>query len=249
VSAPLLQACLNGARSREEHPAVPIRADELAADAARAWMAGAHGVHVHPRDEDGGETVAPGACCEVVAAIKAAVRQVEVSLTTREAIDPDVERRVHAVHHWTVVPDAASVNFFEAGYAEIGAALANRGIAIEAGVSSVEDAERLAASGLARHCRRVLVEVADEEPQAAVATAAAIDEALEAALLVLPQLHHGEGRATWAVLVAAARAGRDVRIGLEDTLVLPDGRQAPGNEAMVRAASEIQRRAMSAALS
>ncbi|MDP9377255.1 MAG: 3-keto-5-aminohexanoate cleavage protein, partial [Actinomycetota bacterium] len=70
---------------------------------------------------------------------------------------------------------------------------------------------------------------------------------LDEAMIVLPRLHHGEGRATWAVVVAAARAGRSIRIGLEDTLELPDGSPAPSNEAMVRAASELQRRAVRAA--
>ena len=249
MTAPLLQACLDGARAREDHPAVPIRADELAADAARAWVAGAYGVHVHPRDEDGRETLAPGVCCEAVAAIRAAVPRIEVSLTTREAIDPDVERRVHAVHHWTVVPDVASLNLWEPGLELLGTALAHRGVAIEAGLATPEDADRLVASGLARHCRRVLVEVTADDPAAAVATAAAVDDALDAAMVLPSRLHHGEGRATWAVIVAAARAGRAIRIGLEDTLVLPDGREAPDNEAMVRAASELQRRAAALAAS
>jgi uncharacterized protein (DUF849 family) len=249
MTAPLLQACLNGARSAQEHPAVPIGADALAADAARAWTSGAHGVHVHPRDPDGAETLAPGACAEAVAAIRAAAPHIEVSLSTREGIDPDVERRVRCVHHWTTVPEVASLNFGEPGYEELGLALAHRGIGIEAGLASVADVGRLVGSRLLRHCRRVLVEVPDEDPRAAVATAAAIDEALDDALVALPRLHHGEGRATWAVVVAASRSGHSIRIGLEDTLVLPDGRPVAHNEAMVRAASELQRRAAALAAS
>jgi uncharacterized protein (DUF849 family) len=245
--APVLQACLNGGRAPGEHPDLPLGPDALAAQAALVWTAGAHGVHVHPRDVSGAETVAPGACAEAVAAIRAAAPLIEVSLTTREAIDPDVERRIHCVHHWTVLPDAASLNFWEAGAEELGTALAHRGVPIEAGLSSPRDAERLLSSGLLRHCLRVLVEITEADPQAAVAAAAAVDEALTDAFVTVPQLHHGEGRATWAVIVAAARAGRAIRIGLEDTLELPDGRPAPGNEAMVRAASELQRRAVAAA--
>ena len=244
MTAPFLQACLNGARMRDEHPAVPLSADELAADASRAWFSRAHGVHVHPRDADGRETLAPGACAEAVAAIRAAERHLEVSLTTREAIDPDVEHRVHCIHRWTVAPDVASLNFSEPGYLELGTALSHRGVELEAGLSSPQDADRFLSSGLARHTRRVLVEIDDEmEPAAAVASAAAVDEALDAGLGRAGRLHHGAGRATWAVIVAATRLGHSIRIGLEDTLVLPDGRPAPDNEAMVRAASELQRRA------
>ena len=41
------------------------------------------------------------------------------------------------------------------------------------------------------------------------------------------------GPATWAVLDAAVPRGREIRIGLEDVLTLPDGRRAPDNAALV----------------
>ena len=48
---PVIQACLNGSRTRGEHRAVPLTAEELATAAAEAAAAGAFMVHVHPRDE------------------------------------------------------------------------------------------------------------------------------------------------------------------------------------------------------
>ena len=243
MTAPLLQACLNGSRLPGEHPALPLSADELAADAARAWGAGAHGVHVHPRDPDGRETLAPGACAEAIAAIRAAAPAVEVSLSTGAFIDPDVESRIACIHAWTVLPDTASVNFGEDGCERVCAALYQRGVPAEAGLASVADARRLLGSGQLRHCARILVEVAEPDPREAVAHAERVEALLQEAMVMLPRMHHGEGRATWAVVVAAARAGHHIRIGLEDTLELPDGRPAPGNEAMIRAASELQRRA------
>jgi hypothetical protein len=77
---------------------------------------------------------------------------------------------------------------------------------------------------------RALVEIDDEQASddAAVAAAAAIEERLAG---LGPQLHHGMGPATWAVLRAAK--GHDTRIGLEDVLTLPGGEPAPGNAALV----------------
>jgi uncharacterized protein (DUF849 family) len=245
IGAPILQACLNGARAVGEHPALPLSADELALDAARCWTAGAHGVHVHPRDEAGEQTLAPGACAVAIAAIRAAAPQVEVSLSTGAWIEPDVERRIALVQAWTLLPDCASVNLSEAGAVELCRALSHRGVEVEAGLASLEDAELYLSSGVGRWARRVLVEVPDRDPAEAVAQASRID-AIVGADLLLPVLWHGEGRATWAVIVAGARAGRAIRIGLEDTLELPDGSAAPGNEAIVRAASELQRRAVRA---
>jgi hypothetical protein len=92
-------------------------------------------------------------------------------------------------------------------------------------------------SGLADRCVRVLVEPLDADPQEAVAHAAAIEEVLVDAGLSLEQVHHGDGLASWAVNERALRRGHGIRTGLEDTTVLPDGRPAPDNATLVRAAA------------
>jgi len=55
----VLQAALNGDRTRAEHAAVPLSAAELARDAAACVAAGAGAIHLHPRDADARESVAP----------------------------------------------------------------------------------------------------------------------------------------------------------------------------------------------
>jgi uncharacterized protein (DUF849 family) len=52
----------------------------------------------------------------------------------------------------------------------------------------------------------------------------------------VPQLWHGYGRRTWDIVAAAGTAGNDVRVGLEDVLVLPDDRPAASNAELVAAA-------------
>jgi uncharacterized protein (DUF849 family) len=52
----------------------------------------------------------------------------------------------------------------------------------------------------------------------------------------VPQLWHGYGELTWEVVAAGAAAGHDVRVGLEDVLVLPDGSVAASNAELVSAA-------------
>ena len=56
--APPVTACLNGSRTRRDHPGVPL--DPLSiAEAARAVVAaGAQLIHVHPRDRHGSESLA-----------------------------------------------------------------------------------------------------------------------------------------------------------------------------------------------
>jgi uncharacterized protein (DUF849 family) len=129
----------------------------------------------------------------------------------------------------------ASVNLSEDGAEPLMAALAAVGIGIEGGVWSVADAERLAASSYADRLVRVLVEIVHpaEDP---AAEALVIDTALDRLGITAPRLHHGAEHGTWPVLRQATGLGYDTRIGLEDTLFLPDGTPAPSNEALVLAA-------------
>lgn len=225
----LVQACLNGTRTRADHPAVPLTAAELAAD-ARACAVEA--VHVHPRDDDGRETLAAEACGEAVRALRDA--GVEVSLSTGAWIEPDPERRAALVRGWGgVAPDVASVNVSEDGWEMVADALRDIGAEVEAGLAGVADAETWLVSRARDWTRRVLVEVPDREPAAAVEHARAIARLVTP--VGLPVLVHGEGAATWAVVADGRSHRMAVRVGLEDVLVLPDGTPARDNAALVRA--------------
>jgi beta-keto acid cleavage enzyme len=90
---------------------------------------------------------------------------------------------------------------------------------------------------LAGLCVRALVEPLDAEPERAVAHAVAIEAILVDAGIRLEQVHHGDGLASWAVVDRALSRGHGIRTGLEDTTVLPDGRPAPDNATLVRAAA------------
>ena len=234
-----LQACLNGARAPGSHPALPLDARALSLDARVCAEAGARSVHLHPRDAPGGETLDP----KVVDATVRAVRDASgltVGVSTGEWIVPDVALRIAAIDGWSA-PDFASVNLSEDGATAVMTVLLDRGIDVEAGLATVEDAERLLATGLAGRVLRVLVEVEDLDPAAVVGRAAAIDDALDGAPITAPRLHHGVEAATWAVLERALALGHDIRVGLEDTLVMPGGQPAPHNAALVSAALSLAR--------
>lgn len=226
----LLKACLNGARGPSDHPALPVTPEQLAADARACVETGAGAIHLHPRDADGRESLDAAVIDPVVATVKAACG-VPVGVATGAWVEPDPERRAALVARWRE-PDFASVNLSEEGAAEVMRALTDAGVGIEAGVWSVADAERLAAIRPAPPLVRVLVEVMEGGPD----EARAIEAALDRLGVEGPRLIHGEDDACWPVLRHARAHGRDTRIGLEDTLVLPDGTPAPGNAALVRVA-------------
>lgn len=233
----ILQAALNGRRTKGEHPAVPVMQEELQLDAIACGAAGARAFHLHPRDPSGVERLEP----EWVDAAANAVHDVSrwpVSVSTGAWIEGHQRRRVALMRQWSG-PDSASVNLSEDDAIDTMRALMGAGIRVEAGVWSVEDAELLLRSGMADRVERVLVELLDVPTADVPATAAAIHAVLDRAGVLAPRLQHGDGDATWVALEDAVRRRLDTRIGLEDVLVLPDGTTAPDNAALVTAAREL----------
>jgi uncharacterized protein (DUF849 family) len=231
-----LQAALNGDR---DHPALPRTPAELAHEARAAVDAGATTLHLHPYDAEGRQTLAAEPCAAALRAVRAACPGVPVSLSTSAAIEPDPERRHALVAGWTELPDLVTANQGEEGIVALCELLLDRGVGIEAGLLALADAHAFLATGLPPRCTRVLLEPLDPGPGDAVAHAAAMEHALADGGAVLEQVHHGDGIASWAVNRRAAERGHGVRTGLEDTPVLPDGRIAPGNGALVAAAAAL----------
>lgn len=235
----LLQVCLNGPRSAAEHRGVPVTPRALADAAVAACAAGARDVHLHPKSPAGADSVVAADVAAAVTAVRRAVPGVPVGVTTGAWAEPDPAVRVARVRSWTVLPDHASVNWHEPGADQVAAALLERGVGVEAGVWSGTDAVALfRASPLAPRVLRVLAEVTDTDPGSAPGTARELLTALAGAP-ARPVLLHGEDGGAWPVLRLAAGLGLATRIGLEDTLVLPDGTPAPGNAALVAAAAAL----------
>jgi uncharacterized protein (DUF849 family) len=230
----LLQATLNGPFTKADHPAVPESVEELTRDAVACVAAGARAFHIHPRDADGRERLDPDVVDGVVSTVKAACAM-PVGVTTGEWIEPDPKRRCRFISQWRT-PDYTSVNLSERGSVEVMRACLEAGIGIEAGVCTVEDAEKLVESELGPLVTRIMIEPVDVPAVDAVALVDAIHAVLDLHGLVAPRLQHGDGEATWVLLSDAVRRGIDTRIGLEDTLYDPDGTLTAGNSALVAAA-------------
>lgn len=230
----MLQVCPNGRRTGAGIPLTPVR---VAAAVRDAVAAGAQDVHLHPRATDGAESLDAGAVADVVEAVRSAAPGVPVGVTTGEWIG-SVESRIKAIQRWEVLPDHASVNWHEVGADAVAEALWDRGIGIEAGLFSGTGAvARFLASRMSGRVLRVLAEVTDPAPSSAAGAGAMLLRELKP--YGGPVLLHGEEGGAWPVLRLAADLGLDTRIGLEDTLVLPDGAAARDNAELVRAAKRL----------
>ncbi|MFF7280080.1 3-keto-5-aminohexanoate cleavage protein [Streptomyces griseorubiginosus] len=229
----MVQVCLNGPRGAADGSAVPLTPSALAESAAEAVAAGATDIHVHPKTPCGQDTLSPRAVAETLEAIRARV-SVPVGVTTGAWAEPDPAARLARVRAWTVLPDHASVNWHEPGAESMAAALLDLGVGVEAGVwSGTDAAERFAVSPLGPRVLRVLAEVMDTG--APEASARALLAALGPAH-GRPVLLHGEDGGAWPVLRLAGSLGLATRMGLEDTILLPDGQPALSNAQLITGA-------------
>lgn len=236
----LLKACLNGSRTPADHPRCPITPDELATDSAAAVAAGATALHVHPRDPAGREALDADTIGAAIAAIRSRV-DVPIGVSTGAWFLPAADDRRRAIASWDVLPDFASVNFHEPGAQGVAGALLDRGIDVEAGIWTTEAAAELLRSGLVGRCVRVLIEPMEQTVEDARANVAAIVGRMRDVAPELRRLLHGCDATAWDMLGDAVELGFDIRIGLEDTLRLPDASAAADNAALVRAAAATAR--------
>jgi len=236
-----IKACLNGRRTPVEHLAVPVTPGQLAVAAAGAVTPGAEAVHLHPRGADGRDSLRAADVGAAVAAVRAACPGTPVGVTTGLWTSGDIWTRRDEVMGWTDLeavqrPDFASVNVSEEGWQELAVMLADAGIGAEAGVWSVADAQALAGFEPSNGWLRILVEVVGATARTATMRADEILDVLYAARMTAPILLHGEDEGCWPLVAHAGRLGLATRIGLEDVLTGPDGKDVPGNAELVRLA-------------
>jgi uncharacterized protein (DUF849 family) len=237
-----IKACLNGARSRQDHPAVPFTPEELASQAADAVEAGARAVHIHPRDAQFRESLEASVIGAATLAVRELVPDVPIGVSTGLWItDRDPVARLGAVQRWAELPaaqrpDFASVNFSEPGHDELMVLLLGMGIEVEAGTVSEVDVDALAASGLADRCLRVLVEPIRNPPENSAKVATDILRRLDQHRVMAPRLMRGTGTATWPMLALAHDLGLAGRIGFEDAQAGPNGEPVRHNADLVRLA-------------
>ena len=222
----MLQACLNGSRTAEEHPALPLSAERLAEDAADVAALGVTSVHIHPRDVIGACTLVGPEVATTIATVRAAVPGIEISVST------DVPgHRDSLIGSWAPLaagrPDIASVHVGRPGWRDLAEALHRVNVKVELVVAS---------PGL-------LTELPDGVSRITVTATRETAESLlrEVEPLGLPVLLHGRDADAWSVLDYGALLEHHVRMGLEDTLHLPDGRRAKNNAELVALARRRQR--------
>ena len=109
---PKLMVAPNGARPmKKDHPAVPITIFETAETAKACFDAGADGIHFHMRDQKGQHILDSGLCKEALSELQKKVPRMHLQVTT-EAVgrySPDAMRKLA----YDVVPPGISIGIRE----------------------------------------------------------------------------------------------------------------------------------------
>src|SRR5260370_26438451 len=104
-----VKACINGARTADQHPNLPVTPEQLAAASVAAHQAGAKAVHMHPKTPDGKDSLEPDVVDAAVTAVRLAVPGLPLGVTTGFWALPDPDARRKAVQGRPVLPDLASL--------------------------------------------------------------------------------------------------------------------------------------------
>ena len=232
----LIKAAINGGRSKDEHPRVPVSPDEQAAAADGCLKAEADAIHLHVRSAAGLESLYAEDVSRTLLSVLAVCPKAKIGVTTGGWILPDTNARLQAVASWEVLPGFASVNFSEAGATAIATLLISKGVEVEAGLIHENSADVFLKSGLVARCFRVLLEPQEQEVDDAHRAVNQMESVLASSAVQLPRLLHGTANTVWPMLDAAIARGYGGRIGFEDTFNLPDGSVARSNEDLVEEA-------------
>lgn len=133
-------------------------------------------------------------------------------------------------------PRFASVNIHEENAGDVISQLHQKGVGIEAGIWTVESAEKFISLAFSSVCMRVLIEPMEKNLDEAINNARSIISVLRKNKIRVPLLLHGQNESAWKILAYARAIGLSSRMGFEDTLVLPDGNPAQSNRALIEAA-------------
>lgn len=235
----IIQACLNGARDKDHHAALPLTLEAMVSDAVACLDAGANEFHIHPRDPHGREALAETDA--LVQAVRKACPGSLIGVSTGAWIEDDVARTRNSISEWSCLPDYASVNLSEEDAPAICALLEMKGVGIEAGLATVDDARRFVTLAERHRVFRVLFEIEDQNLDRAERTLMGIQEVLDSAGVERSILLHGFDETVWHFIRRAREYRWSTRVGLEDGRTMLDGSPTKSNADMVLGAVQLFR--------
>ena len=246
-----LMVAPNGARpTKKDHPAVPITIAEIVNTAKACFKSGAGGIHFHTRDEKGEHVLDSGLCKEALTELNKQVPKMHLQITT-EAVgkySPDAMRKLA----YDVKPPGISIGIREMipsrqptmddmrlykNLTEIGTKIQHICYGPEDVdlLSDLLDKAKISKNGT--WCMFVIGHYSGK-----ISNPENITPFVE-------KLKKKDMNADWAVcafdkeevscLKMAIKLGGKIRVGFENSVLMPDGSIAPDNETKVKVANTL----------
>lgn len=233
----MIQIALNGNRNDQ---VVPKTIESIVESAVLSVEKGAESIHFHPRDNKGNETFKGEFVDMQIRELRAKLKNIPIGISTGEWIEPNIEKRLEHISLWKDLPDFVSINYNETGFEKVTELISKKGIKIEIGLSSLESARNFTECIESGNFLRVLIEPQEQILEAAIKTVDKIENHIKDSKITLPILLHGFNKTCWDLLELAFRKNYDTRIGFEDTLILPNGKNARSNIELIEHAQLIK---------
>ena len=248
---PRLMVAPNGARKmKKDHAAVPITINEIVKTGEACFKAGAEAIHFHTRNNKGEHILDSGLCKETLSELQKKVPKMHLQITT-EAIgkySPEEMRKLA----YDVLPPGISIGIREmipsrlpkSEDIKIYQKLTEAGTKIQHICYEPEDIDLL--SNLLTQCKisrdGVWCMFVIGHYTGKISNPKKIS-------LFTQRLRENEFNADWAVcafakeeiscLKTAIKLGGKIRVGFENSFLMPDGSIAPNNETKVKAANNL----------
>ena len=241
----------NGARPlKKDHPEVPITIPEIVKTGKSCFESGAGAIHFHIRDKQGEHILDPGLCKEALSELNKIVPKMHLQITT-EAVgrySPNQMRKLA----YDVTPPGISIGIREM--------IPTRKLSTH----DIDFYQKLEASGT--KVQHICYEPEDVDLLSALLKESKLPKSGTWCMFVIghysgrlsvpeniskfiSKLKKNDIDADWAVcafgkeettcLETAIKLGGKIRVGFENSLLMPDGTIAPDNETKVKAANAL----------
>lgn len=248
------------AANRDQCPGIPYTPEEYAAEAKRAYEAGASQVHIHARYPDGRPSFRIEEYKSITDAILAECPDIIINYSTG-AIGIPLTDRVH--HIRALKPELGALNMGSMNYAKYSErrkAMVFEMVFTNPFSDIIFLLEKMNASGVKPECEcfdtghvaslAPLIDMGLLTPPVQVSLILGVlggappDARTLAHMATLVPERSTWGviaisRKQWELVAAAASLGGNVRVGLEDNFYLPDGEMAKSNGDLIEAAARL----------
>lgn len=241
MSQPYVMVAPNGARrNKADHQSLPVTTGEIVATAQACHEAGANGIHVHVRDDDGRHSLDPGRYRETLDELARAVPQLRVQITTESAGVFDVPKQLHCLEQ--VQPAWASISVREMSLQpeladRVYGTCALQGTEIQHILYSTDDIMLLRqwqSDGIIRPYQTSVIFVLGRYSSGQTSSPLDLQPFLKEMVDRCEWMACAFGPQEHACLVETARLGGNVRVGFENSLKNSAGRTWDDNAESVR---------------